>query len=694
MEKEPSRTELLEEIRSLKERLLEAEQTIQAIQSGEVDALIIRHSDCEQLYTLAGADHGYRILVESIPEGALILSRDNSIYYCNRTLGRMLHAPIPKLIGKPLDSFISPDARGEFTRCILRTRNRGSAKGEFLLRPKRGRDLPVNISFNCMRLDGLDGICAVVTDLSGQKRVEEELKRHRTELQKLVEERTAELAKANAELEQENIERKRAEQSLGRAYEKLKSTLESITDGFFSLDRDWRFSWFNGTGAEMIGVRPEEALARSILEIFPEAVHTKFYTEAAEAVQTGQAAHFEEFYPKQLKKWFSVHCYPNSEGLAVYFRDITDSKLAKESLAESEAMYRSLFENSQNAIFLTMPDGQIISANPAACAMFGMTEEEICRVGREGLLDPMDSRLTAALAERLRVGKVHQLELGYVRKDGTRFSADVSSVMLGNGQKSFVILRDISERKRSEDELRKSRDSLELRVRERTAELEKANEELRQIPSKLIAVQEEERKRLASELHDSIGQTFAAIKFWIEMALKLRDSGDSDAALDHLENFIPILQHSIEETRNIYMGLRPSVLDSMGILAALEWLRREFMRFYPERHIELCAGIAEEEVPEILKINIFRIAQEALNNVAKHSRAEWVDLSLSRAPDGIELLVSDDGVGMDMEKDHRTETAGSLGLTGMRERAELSGGSFTIRSSPGAGTIIRVLWEG
>ena len=133
------------------------------------------------------------------------------------------------------------------------------------------------------------------------------------------------------------------------------------------------------------------------------------------------------------------------------------------------------------------------------------------------------------------------------------------------------------------------------------------------------------------------------------MVLKLRDAGDGNAALNHLEQFVPILQRSIEETRSIYMGLRPSMLDSHGLLATLEWLRRECMKLYPERHIELEAGIAEEEVPESLKVNIFRIAQEALNNIAKHSKAEWVDISLSKNGNGIELVVSDDGVGMDLD---------------------------------------------
>jgi PAS domain S-box-containing protein len=253
-------------------------------------------------------------------------------------------------------------------------------------------------------------------------------------------------------------------------------------------------------------------------------------------------------------------------------------------------------------------------------------------------------------------------------------------------------LRNSKARKQSEIDLRRAHDELGLRVQERTAALENANKELRQVPSKLIAVQEEERKRLASELHDSIGQTLAALKYWVEMVLNEKDMGEGNAAFDHLEQFIPILQRSIEETRNIYMDLRPTILDDMGLLAALEWLRQQRMKIYPQCHIELEVGITEEEIPESLKINIFRIVQEALNNTAKHSGAEWADISISKNGSGIHLVISDDGVGMDLDVILQNAFTTSLGLTSMRERAELSEGRFSIESSPGEGTTIQVHW--
>ena len=144
------------------------------------------------------------------------------------------------------------------------------------------------------------------------------------------------------------------------------------------------------------------------------------------------------------------------------FRDTTARKRVEDALRESESRFRSIFENSLDAIFLTIPDGRVLSANPAACSIFGMSEEEIIRLGRSGLIDPNDPKLAAALEERKKTGRVDKIELDFIRKNGQRFPAELDSVILpGEPQPSIVILRDITERKRVIEELQLTRTSID-----------------------------------------------------------------------------------------------------------------------------------------------------------------------------------------------------------------------------------------
>lgn len=191
--KELSMQELIEENRNLKERLFEAEQTIQAIRGGEVDALIVYEPAGEQLYTLKGADYGYRVLVESINEGALILSPDNSIYYCNHRFAEMLDLPTQQIIGATIRSFVIPELQLEVAGLILESRNCAKAEGQITINRSDGTLLPIKLSLNCVSLEDFHGICAVLTDLSLQKRTElelrtgaEKLKRSNEELKEFV----------------------------------------------------------------------------------------------------------------------------------------------------------------------------------------------------------------------------------------------------------------------------------------------------------------------------------------------------------------------------------------------------------------------------------------------------------------------------------------------------------------------------
>jgi len=492
------------------------------------------------------------------------------------------------------------------------------------------------------------------------------------------------------------------ETALRQSEARFRSFFELSMDGIFAVDRTGRFLMANPASIRLSGYTEEELRNLTYLDICA--------TECREAALASFNRSIFDGIPSEIE--LVMVCKDGHrvdllvagspmlvsgtvEGIFCVSRNITEKKEAEQALHQSEERFRLFFENSMDGILASIPDeDSIVAANQSACRIFRCTEEQLCAIPASDLVDPADPRVAAMLNELNNSGKWSG-ELTYSRKDGTRFPAEISSALFRDslGRKlSIVILRDVTDRKRTEEDLRRARDEFELRVKERTADLKKANEQLRSFPAKLIAVQEEERKRLAAELHDSIGQTLAALKFWVEMAVKMNDDGHPDECIDHLQRFVPMLQHSIEETRNIYMGLRPTILDSLGLLATLDWLTREFMKLYPRMFIELERSVKEEEVPDSLKICVFRIVQEALNNTAKHSRAEWIDLSFTKDERGITLSIADDGVGMDLDYILLTSTARSLGLTSMRERAELTGGSITIESAPNQGTTIRAFW--
>jgi PAS domain S-box-containing protein len=199
------------------------------------------------------------------------------------------------------------------------------------------------------------------------------------------------------------------------------------------------------------------------------------------------------------------------------------------------------------------------------------------------------------------------------------------------------------QRKRAEKALKKAHDELERRVEERTADLKR-------LSSRLLRAQEEERKRIALELHDGIGQSLSAIKFTVENAIRKMGREQSKEVTKSLEVVIPTVQGAVEEVRRISKNLRPSILDDLGIFTTISWFVREFEAIYPGIRIEKQIGILENDVPDSLKIVIYRILQEAFTNIAKHSQANLVRLSLGGIESHVELTIHDNGVGFDVEQ--------------------------------------------
>lgn len=265
----------------------------------------------------------------------------------------------------------------------------------------------------------------------------------------------------------------------------------------------------------------------------------------------------------------------------------------------------------------------------------------------------------------------------------------VSAALLASQNKELVLvcIENITERRQAEKALLKAKDDLEKRVEERTSQL-------RDLSSKLLVAHEEESKRIGRELHDGLAQTLSAIKVWVEAALSQVSQDNLTEMTKSLESVVPLAQNAVEEVRRISKNLRPAILDDFGIIATVSWLCQEFETIYPGIGVEKEIDIEESEVPDVLKIVIFRISQEALNNIAKHSEANQVRLSLKKGDSIIELTISDNGTGFDVEQVLSGELPErGLGLASMRERATLSGGTFFIESHKGTGTTVRASWQ-
>ncbi len=232
---------------------------------------------------------------------------------------------------------------------------------------------------------------------------------------------------------------------------------------------------------------------------------------------------------------------------------------------------------------------------------------------------------------------------------------------------------DITEQKRIEKNLRKS------------------EKELHVLSYMLLNAQEGERKKIASELHDGLGQHLSAVKFEVESCVNMLNDKLHRKEADKLKLSVRRIREAIDEVRRISMDLRPSMLDDLGILVTMEWLCRQFQEVYANIDIELVKNISEQEIPEALKVVIYRILQEALNNISKHSYASEVVVQIEKTSSGIILSIQDDGVGIHTDG-KESGIKHSLGIKSMRERAVTSSGSFDLESSPQTGVYIKVTW--
>ena len=273
-------------------------------------------------------------------------------------------------------------------------------------------------------------------------------------------------------------------------------------------------------------------------------------------------------------------------------------------------------------------------------------------------------------------------------------------------RRSIVTITDITKYRREHERLKEREQKLTRLLREKGVEVTDAapaandagddpeiTGERRSLAGLIIQAQEDERRRVAADLHDGIAQTLGVVKFQLDAGIDFlqKKYGDFDASIFDLA--IEQIRTAVEELRRISRNLAPPMLDDFGLCVSLEWLSSQFDDEFNEVSVKCTSCIDEGEMPDVMKIAVYRIAQESLNNAVKHAQADQISISVQPVDGGISLLICDNGVGFDLHQRDRPAADGSgLGLRSMRERVESTGGVFRIESRSGEGTTIHANW--
>ncbi|MEN6483711.1 MAG: PAS domain S-box protein [Syntrophobacteraceae bacterium] len=496
--------------------------------------------------------------------------------------------------------------------------------------------------------------------------------------------------------------RRSASKALPPTYELHGRIIEFLPDATFVIDRTGAVIAWNRAIEEMTRIRKKDILSQSgyayalpfygerrpilidlVLVGDPRFEQTYDFTSREENTLVAEVFSSAVHGGRGAYLWGKASPLFDDEGDIVgaieSIRDITERKHAEFELKSSRQRLEILFEYAPDAMFLTDARGALVAANRAAEAMTGYSRADVAGKSILELRFLLPEELPKAvdiLASNSLGWHTGPNEFELVRKDGSRIMVELRTFPTRIEGQTLLLgsARDISGHKKNEAALRESERQLKL------------------LSSKLLVAQEEERKRIAADLHDSIGSYLTGIKLGLENLVVHAESN----GLPHnsLKSLVGVTQGALEETRRIMTDLRPSILDDLGIVATIGWFCRQCRTLYPDLAIDERITIEEKDVPENLKITIFRIIQEAVNNAAKYSGSDLLDLSLESTGKTIRLIVEDYGEGFDVEATtSKCGTHRGMGLAGMKERVELSSGVISIRSVPGMGTRICASWE-
>lgn len=469
-------------------------------------------------------------------------------------------------------------------------------------------------------------------------------------------------------------ERKHTEAALRESEERYRDLVENSRELICTHDLEGLVLSANRAVAEAVGYDLDEFVGKkTIRDVLAPEVRHQFDEYMARLRKDGATTGIMYAQTKSgERRVWDYHNSLRTEGVAKpvvrgMARDITEERRARQALRLSEERYRELFENARDALYVHDLSGRYTSFNRAAEELSGFSREEILGKHFSNFVAPgflKDARTNLCKKLDLEGETTYEIEL--IRKDRSRVPLEVSSRLIYEKGKPVGVqgvARDITDRKR-------------------------AREALRTYSQRLIEAQEAERQVIARELHDEIGQVLTAVRINLQ---SIQRSAQPGSQLLSIDDSLVIVDEALSRVRELSLNLRPSVLDNLGLSSALRW--------YVDRYAQRSGIVAElkSDLEEGRRLRVeletacFRIVQEALTNVARHSQATQVRVHLTSSNGTLDLKIKDNGVGFNVDallKD--SLPARALGLRGMEERAVAARGSFKIDSVPTRGTEVSV----
>ncbi|MDI6803729.1 MAG: PAS domain S-box protein [Bacteroidota bacterium] len=479
---------------------------------------------------------------------------------------------------------------------------------------------------------------------------------------------------------------------------RLTAILEATTDFVSSADLNHNILFINRAGRKLVGIGEFEAVTNlKIADFHPTwasdiILKVGVPTTLCEGTWHGETALLTRD-GNEIPVSQVIIAHKDSSGNVEYIstivRDITEIKKAEEALRLSEEQYRLLVENQSDLLVKMDLDGRFLFVSQTYCDLFGKTKEELLGSIFMPLVHEEDRNHTAEKMKNLfKPPYTCYVEQRAITKYGWHWLAWSDKAELDENGKVVAIIgsgRDISDSKKAEQEILLANIKLEHLLKEAT----KRKTELEKLSNDLVFVEERERKKFSRELHDSLGQALTALKINLDLSDTTMQE-DILKSKEYIEECRNLVDEAVREVKQISYDLRPSVLDDFGLNAALRLQTSQFQKRVGISTI-LNLEVEDRRYDPTIETVIYRIVQEILTNIVKHSQANQVSIQLFKRDNVLVLTVSDNGIGFDMDKlTKREEQEAHFGLRNIQERVEFLGGKLYIDSTMGKGTEISV----